>query len=138
MRDIQQGMYKMLEVQDQGYNNYGPSGVLKLERPNFKLNFIGPLFHHFFTKLFCPFSQQPLLRLFSSHLSRLFLNAFPMAIRVSRTTPDPTLLLLVVAASKFVKEFCPFARVIHLRIHHKEIYCSSIMMLSATSIPLKC
>lgn len=27
-------MYRMLEVQDQGYNNYGPSGVLKLERPN--------------------------------------------------------------------------------------------------------
>lgn len=55
------------------------------------LNFIGPLFHHFFTKLFCPFSQQPLLRLFSPHLSRLFFERFPYGHKgfSNHTRPDP-------------------------------------------------
>ena len=33
-RDIQQGMCKVIEVQDQGCNKYRPSGVLNFEPPN--------------------------------------------------------------------------------------------------------
>ena len=33
-RDIQPGTYKVLELHNQGRNNYGPSVVLKLEHAN--------------------------------------------------------------------------------------------------------
>lgn len=92
------------------------------------------IFVEFYRTPFPPLLHQVILPVFSAAtfaaVFATFVPPFPMAIRVSRTTPDPTLLLVVVAASEFVKEFCPFARVIHLRIHQEGIYCSSIMMLS--------
>ena len=39
-RDIQQGMYKILEATEQGYNKYGPSVVLNLEHENGPIMFV--------------------------------------------------------------------------------------------------
>ena len=39
-RDIQQGIYKVHEVQDRGRNKYGPSVVLKLEHENGPIMFL--------------------------------------------------------------------------------------------------